>query len=67
MCAVPSFLLCFLRTLVVTSTTIGPKPVSLLGIVTTLPATRIGITAPAYLFIKNKNILHIIFLATWQK
>jgi len=52
---------------VVTSTTIGPKPVSLLGIVTTLPATRIGITAPAYLFIKNKNILHIIFLATWQK
>jgi hypothetical protein len=39
---------------VVTSTTIGAKPVSLLGIVTTLLATRIGITALAYLFIKIK-------------
>ena len=38
-----------LRTLVVASATIGPKPVSLLGIVAALPAARVGIAAPAFL------------------
>ena len=38
-----------LRPLVVASTTVGAKPVSLLGVVATLLAARIGIPALAFL------------------
>lgn len=44
--------------LVATSTTTGPKPASLRGIVTMLLATAIGTTVPAYLFNKIKIFTH---------